>query len=199
MHVWGSGLWIWLSGFFFAISHSILASQRCKQWAYKLGVYEPRYRFLYSMIALLSTVVWLWFVHQLPDMLLYQSDGLGWLVLILLQMLGAGVAIAAFQPIDGLVFLGLRKAKVGMDPFVVRGIYKYLRHPMYAGVMLLLLAMPDQTYNGLHFTMVLCIYFIIGSRFEEARMIQEHPSYLHYQATTTAFIPRYGAAKFHEK
>jgi len=42
-------------------------------------------------------------------------------------MSGLIVARAAFQPIDGLVFLGLRKAKTSNDPFIERGIYRWLR------------------------------------------------------------------------
>lgn len=191
MSVWESGLWIWLSGFVFAVSHSLLASQACKQWAYSFGLYEPRYRLLYSIVGLLTTFAWVWFVHLLPDMPLYETDGVLWVVLIILQVLGVGVALAAFQPIDGLVFLGLRKAKIGTDSFIMDGIYKWLRHPMYTGAMLILLAMPEQTYNGLNFALVICLYFIIGSRFEEVRMLQEHPHYLAYKASTPAFIPRY--------
>jgi len=190
---WESALWIWLSGALFGVSHSFLASQRCKRWAYAYGLKEPRYRLLYSVFAVLSTLLWAWFVHQLPDMPLYQSSGLLWFGLVVLQVLGVLVALAAFLPIDGLIFLGLRKAEEGMDPFIVSGIYRYLRHPMYAGVMLLLLAMPEQTSNGFHFALVLCVYFIVGSRFEEARMLSEHPDYAVYQASTPAFVPSFRA------
>jgi len=189
MSGWESGLWIWLSGLLFAVVHSMFASHGCKQWAYAHGFPEPRYRLLYSMFALMTTGLWIFFVHQLPDVPFYQTDGLIWMVMVSLQVLGIIVALAAFQPIDGLVFLGLRKAKVGMDPFIVGGVYRWLRHPMYAGVMLILLAMPEQTQNGFHFALVICAYFIIGSRFEEARMLREHPDYANYQASVPAFIP----------
>jgi len=189
MNEWESGLWIWLSGLLFAVVHSVLASQSCKQCLYRHGLKEPRYRLLYSVFSVLTTAVWIWFVHQLADASLYQTDGLIWLVMVALQVLGLIVALLAFQPIDGLVFLGLRKAKVGTDPFIVSGIYRWLRHPMYMGAMLILLAMPEQSYNGLHFSLVICVYFIVGSRFEEQRMLKEHPEYASYQASVPAFIP----------
>jgi protein-S-isoprenylcysteine O-methyltransferase Ste14 len=189
MNEWESGLWIWLSGLLFAVVHSLLASQSCKQWSYKHGLKEPRYRLVYSVFSVLTTAVWVWFVHQLADASLYQTDGFIWLVMVALQVLGLIVALAAFQPIDGLVFLGLRKASTGTDPFIVSGIYRWVRHPMYSGAMLILLAMPEQSYNGLHFSLVICVYFIIGSRFEEKRMLQEHPAYVNYQASVAAFVP----------
>jgi len=188
---WNSVLWIWLTGLIFAVSHSLLASLRCKGWMYAHGLPEPRYRLLYSVVGILTTAAWVWYVHQLPDAPLYQTDGLIRGLLISLQLLGLIVALAAFQPIDGLVFLGLRKAKASTDPFVERGIYRWLRHPMYAGAMLILLAMPEQTYNGLNFALMICLYFIIGSRFEEARMLVGHPDYAAYRQRVPAFIPRF--------
>jgi len=189
MNHWDSAFWIWLSGLLFAVSHSLFASQRCKQWLYGYGLREPRYRLLYSVTAMVATGAWVFFVHQLPDMPLYQTDGLLWWLLVLVQLLGLLVVLAAFQPIDGLVFLGLRRAGQGREPFIVRGIYRHLRHPMYAGAMLLLLAAPVQTWNGLHFTLVVCLYFIIGSRFEEGRMAAVHPDYEFYRRNTPAFVP----------
>ncbi len=185
-----SALMIWLSGLIFALSHSLLASMRCKRWCYNQGLHEPHYRLCYSIIAVAMTGVWVVFVHLLPDMPLYQSDGLFWAALVAVQLTGIMVALAAFQPIDGLVFLGLRHAKAGSDPFIERGIYCRLRHPMYAGAMLILLAMPEQSWNGFQFVLVICVYFLIGARLEERRMIVQHPEYLDYQMRVPAFIPR---------
>jgi len=187
---WDSALLIWLSGLVFALSHSLLASGSCKGWVYQHGLREPRYRLLYSLTAIVATAAWAFYVHQLPDTPLYQTDGMLWWLLASVQALGLVVALAAFQPIDGLVFLGLRKAKSSTDPFIERGIYRWLRHPMYAGAMLILLAMPEQSWNGLHFTLVICLYFIIGSRYEETRMLTEHSEYEAYRRRVPAFIPR---------
>jgi len=184
-------MWIWLSGLIFAVSHSLLASGSCKQWVYQLGLHEPRYRLLYSTVAIFTTATWIFYVHQLPDTPLYQTGNMLWWLLVSVQALGVVIALAAFQPIDGLVFLGLRKAPINNDPFIERGIYRWLRHPMYAGAMLILLAMPEQSWNGLHFTLVICLYFIVGSRYEEGRMLAAHPDYAAYRRRVPAFIPRF--------
>jgi len=189
MPEWESAVWIWLSGLLFAIGHSLLASHPCKRWAYGHGLREPRYRLVYSILALLATGIWVFYVHQLSDTPLYQTGGLVLTVLVAVQILGLAIVLAAFQPIDGLAFLGLRRAGKGNDPFIERGIYRWLRHPMYAGFMLILLAMPKQTWNGLYFAMAICAYFIIGSRFEEARMVAEHSSYAEYRRRVPAFLP----------
>jgi len=190
MIAWSSSLWIWLSGFIFAVSHSLLASQTCKQWCYDHGLIEPRYRLLYSVIAMVTTGVWVFYVHQLPDMALYHTEGIGQGLLVSIQLMGLVVVLAAFQPIDGLVFLGLRAPQFEGDPFIERGIYRYMRHPMYSGAMLILLAVPTQTWNGLHFALVICVYFVMGSRYEESRMLAAHPEYAAYRQRVPAFVPR---------
>jgi len=185
----GSALLVWLSGLIFALLHSLTASQRCKQFIYALGLNEPRYRLLYSIVALLTTVVWAWYIHHLPDVSLYQTTGATWWLLVSLQLMGGCIALAAFVPIDGLIFLGLKPAQDSQDPFVVSGIYRWMRHPMYTGAMLILLAMPSQTWTGLNFALVLCVYFIVGSKFEEQRMLAAHPKYKDYQKTVPKFLP----------
>jgi len=184
-------LLIWLSGLLFALVHSLTASQSWKQWFYQRGCSETGYRLLYSMFSIGTTVAWVYFVHVLPDTPLYATSGGAEIALWALQGIGLMIGVAAFAPIDGMVFLGLKKAE-HTDPFVVKGVYRWLRHPMYVGAMLVLLAMPEQTLNGLHLTLVICLYFVLGSRFEERRMLAEHPEYADYQQQVGAFIPNFG-------
>jgi len=186
-----SVMWVWLSGMLFAVSHSLLATQRCKSWLYQHQLCEQYYRLLYSVVAIVALAVWLLYLHQLPDMPLYQTDGVLWWLLKGVQSLGLFVVLAGFHAIDGLLFLGLRRVDQEQEPFIEYGIYRYIRHPMYAGAMLLLFAAPTQTWNGLNFALLTALYFIIGSRFEEARMLALHPDYRSYQGRIPAFIPRF--------
>ena len=184
-----SALWIWSSAALFALFHSMTASLACKQQAYAWGLKEPRYRLLYSLISTILTIVWALWIHQLPDTPLYSTDGILRGILIAIQLLGALIALAAFQPIDGMAFLGFRKLQISEDPFIELGIYRYMRHPMYSGTMLILFAMPVQSWNGLQFAVVIGVYFLVGSRFEERRMLRQHAEYADYQRRVPAFRP----------
>ena len=183
-------LLVWLSGFLFGLFHSLTASNRCKLFFYGAGMQSHHYRLLYSVLGILTTALWIWFVYQLPDVPLYQASGLLWWLLLCLQLIGSTIALAALLPIDGAVFLGLKKKGETQDPFIVRGVYRYIRHPMYSGSMLILLAMPEQTVNGINLALMVCLYFIVGSKFEEKRMLREHPDYQKYQHEVPAFIPK---------
>jgi len=185
-----SMLTIWLTTFVFAVAHSLLATNRCKQWFGVHGMVEPRYRLTYSILSVLLTAVWLIYIHTLPDRPLYSANGLLFYIMIVVQMAGGIVVMAAFRPIDTLAFLGIQAAGDHVDPFIVSGIYRHIRHPMYSGVMLMLLASPWQSVNSLNLALAISVYFLIGYRFEEQRMIAQHPDYTAYRMRVPAFIPR---------
>ncbi|MDX8409793.1 MAG: isoprenylcysteine carboxylmethyltransferase family protein [Mariprofundales bacterium] len=183
-------LLIWLSGVLFALFHSLTATVACKLWCYQHGLREPHYRLAYSLLATLLTVGWLLWIHQLTDQPLYHITGWASYLLHAIQLAGLLLAAAAFRPIDSAAFLGLRAAPTSGDPFITSGIYRHLRHPMYAGVGLMLIAAPMQSLNSLHFSLMILTYFIIGSRFEEQRMLAQHSEYADYRSQVPSFIPR---------
>ena len=182
---------IWFYTLIFALLHSITAMDSLKQRFYGLGMSEQGYRLLYSVLGVVTTIIWLSLIHALPDQPLYHAQGLLKYVLYALQLIGLVVFLLALLPIDGAVFLGLKKAEKQMDSFIVSGIYKYIRHPMYSGIMLFLLANPEQSWNGLHFAFIVSLYFIVGSKLEERRMLQAHPDYANYQQQVGAFLPKF--------
>ncbi len=180
-----------LSSLLFFVSHSLLATRRCKAWCRRrLGIDDRTYRLAYVVVALISTALWVAYVHALPDRPLYALDGPAAWTSRALQAIGIGLLVLSVLPIDGLAFLGLRRREGPLDGFVEAGVYRHLRHPMYAGAILFLLASPSQTVNGLTFYLLATIYMIVGSRFEEARLIADCPEYLDYRRRVPAFFPR---------
>jgi len=93
-------------------------------------------------------------------------------------------------PMDGAAFLGLRPFPNEGESFVEQGIYRYLRHPMYSGLMLLLLASPWQSQVSLNFALAISLYLVIGARLEERRMELLHPEYKDYRRRIPPFLPR---------
>ncbi|HFE38003.1 MAG TPA: isoprenylcysteine carboxylmethyltransferase family protein [Gammaproteobacteria bacterium] len=181
---------IWLTGVIFAVSHSLLATNKGKQIAYQVGLSSQAYRLGYVILAILSTLLWLTFVHSLPDTALYSLDAPYAWALRGIQLLGVLLFWASLQPIDSGVFLGLKKFPDGIEPFIESGVYRYIRHPMYSSAMLIMFAMPQQSVNSINLYLVISLYFIIGARFEENRLLLTHPEYSDYRQKVAAFIPR---------
>jgi protein-S-isoprenylcysteine O-methyltransferase Ste14 len=181
---------IFISTLIFAVIHSVLASDRIKQHFYDFKISSQRYRLIYVSSAIVLTIVWLLFIYFLPDQALYQLRGTVRTAAITLQGLALFLLWLSLRPIDVAAFLGLRPFTNDIEPFIERGIYRYLRHPMYSSVILLLAANPDQSYNSATLLITVTLYFIIGARFEEQRLLANHPDYAEYRQRVPAFIPR---------
>lgn len=74
---------------------------------------------------------------------------------------------------------------------VVRGPYRWIRHPMYSSLMLLGLGAATATPGVWTWSLWagLVLTLIAKARFEEAWMLGSHPGYRHYQDTTKRFLP----------
>ncbi len=186
---------LWGSGLLFALTHSLLAADNVKSKAYQLGLSARGFRLFYVVFATVSTVVWLLYLHGLDDRLLFSVSNPARLINYALQGLAIWLFYLSLKPIDVSVFLGLKSFPKGVEPFIEKGIYKYLRHPMYSAAMLLLFSSPDQSVNSLNLYVLITVYFVIGSKFEEHRLLKTHPEYADYKKRVAAFIPHFKLEK----
>ncbi len=180
-------LGVWGAGIAFAALHSLLAADIVKRRAYARGISPQRYRLAYTAIAVITSLIWLAAVAHAPNPPVWRLPGAwawaGWAV----QIVGIGVFIAALRAIDGRAFLGLSAGDP--DAFVVRGIYRWMRHPMYTGAMLYLWARPQMGARDLALAAFASLYFWLGALHEERRMLAAHPDYRRYRAEVPMFVP----------
>jgi protein-S-isoprenylcysteine O-methyltransferase Ste14 len=71
------------------------------------------------------------------------------------------------------------------------GIYKYIRHPMYSGIIIagLGIAFYNSNIPRLIICLILWIFFEYKSRYEEKLLEQKYPEYSQYKAGTGRFFP----------
>ncbi len=188
--------WILLSLGIYGVIHSTLASQRVKLFfEHRLGAGVNRwYRLGFSIMAFFTLLPVLALVEFLPDQLIYPIL-LPWSVLTLVIRAAAilGVAYAVSQT----GFLRFFGADLALDPnsarrdMVIGGLYRFVRHPIYTLTFIFLWLTPAMTWNRLALSLGVTAYMIIGSRFEEAKLIAEFgPAYTEYRRHTPAFLPR---------
>ena len=74
---------------------------------------------------------------------------------------------------------------------VVRGPYRYVRHPMYSGLCLGALGFALLTTHSLRlvFTLLLALFFDAKARREEDWLIARYPDYLTYRQRVRRLIP----------
>jgi len=72
------------------------------------------------------------------------------------------------------------------------GLYKWIRHPIYTGLMLTTLgiALEAGSISKIFLAAALIFLFDYKAKFEEALLIKRFPEYRSYMSTTGRFVPR---------
>lgn len=185
----------WLS---FGLAHSLLATisvrQRMQTW---LG---PAERLAFNLVA----VVHLAAVLAISAFVFAGQAAFHlplWfrITLHLVQMIGFVFLLAALREYDLGLFSGVRQWRTGVaenlkgisEHLVVVGLHKFVRHPLYAASILLLFASAT-TPLGLVTASCATLYFMIGLKFEERKLLRLYgEEYRAYRAATPALLPRW--------
>ena len=125
-----------------------------------------------------------------------ENPGVTGQTLLAFQIVGAsltvlGVVIAAIAVRDlGTSLTPLPEPKLDAH-MVETGIYGYVRHPIYVGVIVAALgwALFSVSVLSLVFTIVLAVFFDLKSRREEAWLRERYPMYSHYARRVKKFVP----------
>jgi len=179
--------------------HSWLASQRMKDWTRQtLGPATGRwYRLAYNVVGGVTLLPLLAMLAWLPDRVLYTLPS-PWLWLALLgQLLAAAGILYGVWLTNVWHFLGLCQLfswdvtrQNCQPPLVVRGLYRWVRHPLYFWGLVLIWLTPQMTVNRLALFAVFSIYLYVGTFFEERRLVAEFgDAYRAYQRQVPRLIP----------
>lgn len=181
----------------FGVSHSVLASNRVKQAVHRGGsVFHRYYRIAYNLFSALFLLLILYFTltldagnRLLPEQIAVSIGGYS------LMLAGVAVLVAAFAAFDWKEFLGISYLKETVQPasaLVTTGLYGYVRHPLYFGIILLtagyFLVQPTAVVGASAITIF--IYLIVGSRLEEKKLTEHFgTSYIEYSKRVKMLIP----------
>lgn len=183
----------------FGAQHSVMARPGFKRWWTRLvpPVVE-RSTFLVATSLVLALMFWFWVPIAAPVVwqverpvgvaLLWGLFGLGWLL----------VLASSFQ-IDHFELFGLKQAATGLlgrrtlpeSEFKTPLLYRFVRHPLYVGLLLGLWAVPVMTAGRLLFALGLTVYILIGIAFEERDLVQQFGAhYRRYREQVGMLFPR---------
>lgn len=113
-----------------------------------------------------------------------------------IQKIGLGFAV--FGGI--IITLALLQLNKNLSPFptpknnatlLENGMYKYSRHPIYSGIILLFLgySLYQNSVYKLLISLLIVILFYLKSNYEEQRLEQKFPDYKNYKTKTGRFFP----------
>lgn len=182
----------------YAVVHSLLASLRVKalaeQW---FGINARRwYRLGYVVFVSITLLPIVSLTVVLPSLQLYIIP-MPWVIgTTLIQALAVmGVLIVVGQT-GASRFLGFAQLsepveRVHPPDFVAYGWYARVRHPLYLFSLFVIWLTPLMTTNILALNLGMTAYFLIGSIFEENKLVHEFgETYRRYRQSTPRLLPR---------
>lgn len=114
----------------------------------------------------------------------------------MLSFAGWGLALAGTFQLDHLELFGLRQAichaRGGALPppkFRTPFLYRWVRHPIYLGLLVALWATPRMTLGHLYFAALATAYVLLAVRLEERDLARRHFEYRGYQTRVPMLLP----------
>jgi len=84
----------------------------------------------------------------------------------------------------------IRASRVRTVPLTIRGPYRWVRHPLYFFILVLIWCCPDVTMDRLLFNLLFTAWIVLGTLLEERDLVTEFgESYLNYQGKVPMLIP----------
>ena len=180
----------------FAIQHSVMARQGFKRWWTRI-VPPTVERSTYVLSASFALLILYWQWQPIPALAWTVHnptaaavlDGifwLGWVVLV------ASTFLISHFELFGLsqVFARLFGKPLSDAKFRAPLLYRYVRHPIYLGILLAVWATPAMTAGHLLFSVVITGYILIGIQLEEHDLIQQFgDQYRRYRQHAAMLVP----------
>jgi protein-S-isoprenylcysteine O-methyltransferase Ste14 len=180
----------------FAVQHSVMARPWFKRWWTRF-VPQPIERSVYCFLSCvaLGLLIWLWqpvgFVLwdiQSPPVrgLLFALYVAGWLTVV-----ASSWHISHFE-LFGLrqVWLHYRGLPNEPLPFITPGAYRFVRHPLYVGWLLVFWSAPTMTASHLLFAAGTTIYILLAIQWEERDLIAHFgETYENYRRRVPMLLP----------
>ena len=181
---------------FYFILHSVLASLITKQWVAKRWPhFMPAYRLGFNLVAilLLAPIFWLMHSHAWPSV--WQWQGVAKLLANIVTVLAVIGFIWSLKYYDLQEFMGFRQWRAHVtqpedqEHLQISPLHRFVRHPWYFFAIVILWS-RDLDLAQFILSALGTLYFIIGSRMEEQKLLVYHGDrYRRYQQRVPGLFP----------
>ncbi|MFO1304390.1 MAG: hypothetical protein U1F54_11695 [Burkholderiales bacterium] len=183
----------------FGVQHSVMARRTFKQWANQIvppAVERSTYVFATSVV--LAVLFWQWrpiaapIVWRVDNAVavqgLWAAFWLGWAILLVSTFLINHFELFGLQQVFG----RLTGRQMPTSEFKTPLLYRYVRHPIYVGLLLGLWSAPVMTAGHLLFAAGATGYIFVGVWFEERDLVAAFGErYRRYRREVGMLVPRW--------
>jgi protein-S-isoprenylcysteine O-methyltransferase Ste14 len=179
----------------FALQHSVMARPWFKAaWTRIVPVPVERSTYvLFSSVALLL-LFWKW--QPMGGVIWNMGSTSGRLALDALFAVGWLTVLATTFLINHFDLFGLRQVWLHLCGraytsigFRTPGLYRYVRHPLYVGWLLVFWSAPVMTSAHLVFAIATTAYILVAIQFEERDLVRFHGEYAEYRRRVPMILP----------
>jgi methanethiol S-methyltransferase len=180
----------------FAIQHSVMARAGFKRWWTRI-VPPSVERSTYVLFASFALLLLYWQWQPIPTPVWTVQDPIAASALDGIFWLGWVVLVVSTFLLNHFELFGLSQGfarlfgkQLSDGKFRTPLLYRYIRHPIYLGVLLAVWATPVMTAGHLLFAVVITGYILIGIQLEEHDLIQQFGNqYRRYRRHAAMLIP----------
>ena len=179
----------------FAVQHSVMARPAFKRWFTRI-VPESAERSTYTLFSSLVLLVLFAFWQPMGAVIWKVASPVGQAVLYGAAIFGWGLLLLSTFVISHFDLFGLRQVWLQLVdkpyqpvPFQIRALYRYVRHPLYIGWLIIFWATPTMTVAHLVFAIATSAYILVAIQFEEHDLIAAHPEYEGYRRRVPMLVP----------
>jgi protein-S-isoprenylcysteine O-methyltransferase Ste14 len=179
----------------FAVQHSVMARAAFKRWwTQRIPASVERSTYVLSASLVLLVLFWQW--RPLPA-ICWRLEGAPRFAMQTLYALGWLLVLGSTFLISHTDLFGLRQvmaARAGRGyespPFVLRGLYRIVRHPLMLGFLVVFWAAPTMSVGHLVFAFASSAYIVAGVLLEERDLVATlGDPYVRYRARVPMLIP----------
>jgi len=179
----------------FAVQHSVMARQGFKAlWTRIVPV--PVERSTYVLFSSVALIVLFWKWEPMGGAIWNVANSAGRLALNALFAAGWLTVLAATFLIDHFDLFGMSqvwayfgKRAYKAPGFRTPGVYRFVRHPLYVGWLLVFWSAPRMTAAHLVFAIATTAYILVAIQFEERDLARMHGEYAEYRKRVPMLVP----------